>query len=645
MGWGILLAVILLMLLFRLPFLDRQGLHGDEDISTIVARGIAETGEPQLPSGHLYLRAPLYHYVIAPLAATHTDWLPRLVSIFFSVLGGVAVLRLGRPWVGAWSAVAGAVIFAVVWEEVMLGRYVRMYSLYSLLAMLAMFAVYRLWESGKHRDLWIASALVLLSMGAHQLGGTLCVLFIPVLVRWSSWRMRLSVLVSATVLIAVAKWHQAWNRSAFMGGHENAVEPVPDIAEKVASQPIQDTLSQDPWALSTMLIGDIGPYALGVVFAVVFAVVAISATRGRPWLTRLLGMLGLAFALAAAGVHQVGVAVAAMVILILHKDELFPGPTGSRALAIGLVTVMIAGIVWVVAAKSMGCGLRDSVEIILRWPARYLSYLLDALPVGIAACAGAVAITVRAWRGNATFGERFLLLAVILLLLTRGLLTWKTQARFLVEIWPLWGLLAGWSVVRGLDWLNQLVSRGGPRTAPMPIAVTALAAIAFLMGGVLQKSTAYVTRETGEDWWTPGTRVAWDIESAVEWLRPRLEPGDRVVATDWLMTYAYLERVDAWTRWRGWGRQAYVDSLGTIRDIYLSAELIPTLDDFLAYCEKWPVVWVFAKGSHLKSESEKMDPSLQSLLSDRPADFVSPDGATSIYRFTWEDAGLTAERP
>ena len=63
-----------------------------------------------------------------------------------------------------------------------------------------------------------------------------------------------------------------------------------------------------------------------------------------------------------------------------------------------------------------------------------------------------------------------------------------------------------------------------------------------------------------------------------------------------------------------------------------------TLDAFQAYCERWPVVWVLAKGSHLIPNNAKMEPALQSMLRARQPEFVSPDGATSVFRFTWGDA-------
>ncbi len=49
---GAAVAVALLAAALRLPWLGRLGLQGDEDISTLAARGILEVGWPRQPSGH-----------------------------------------------------------------------------------------------------------------------------------------------------------------------------------------------------------------------------------------------------------------------------------------------------------------------------------------------------------------------------------------------------------------------------------------------------------------------------------------------------------------------------------------------------------------------------------------------------------------
>src|SRR5688500_19313538 len=49
----------------RFWHLDNVGLHGDEDIMRLAARGIVANGLPILPADILYLRAPVHTYLIA----------------------------------------------------------------------------------------------------------------------------------------------------------------------------------------------------------------------------------------------------------------------------------------------------------------------------------------------------------------------------------------------------------------------------------------------------------------------------------------------------------------------------------------------------------------------------------------------------
>ena len=193
-------GIMTLALLARLPWLERLGLHGDEDISTLAARGIVEGGLPNLPSGNLYLRAPIYHYLIAPLAATGIDWLPRLVSVVASAVTAVLLVRLGRRFVGERAALLGGLLFCVSLFEIHFARVIRSYATYEMLALLAVTALYLLWEERRARYGWLAVASIALGFGLHAMAATLALLFLVAALRADRPGLRWGSVAAATVI-------------------------------------------------------------------------------------------------------------------------------------------------------------------------------------------------------------------------------------------------------------------------------------------------------------------------------------------------------------------------------------------------------------------------------------------------------------
>ena len=212
------LTVFLVAAMARIPWLSRIGLRGDEDISTLAARGILETGLPAFPSGHLYWRAPLYHYSVAPLVAFGVDWLPRLLSVATSCATAVLLVLVGRRWVGDRAAIAGGFLFALSLIEINIARQIRMYALYQLLSLIALAAIYRLWTTGRMRGLLASAAAVLLAMGSHAIGSTLALMLVFVAVRHRNALLRAAAITAVPAFILLSKAQQLWLRRSASGG-------------------------------------------------------------------------------------------------------------------------------------------------------------------------------------------------------------------------------------------------------------------------------------------------------------------------------------------------------------------------------------------------------------------------------------------
>jgi hypothetical protein len=193
-------------------------------------------------------------------------------------------------------------------------------------------------------------------------------------------------------------------------------------------------------------------------------------------------------------------------------------------------------------------------------------------------------------------------------------------------------LLAGCAAAGVIAWATRVARLRGLRWAPATAIAAMLGAAALLPGTNPAKTLEFLRRSHG----VPadarerlGSTVA-DLRGACAWLTPRLKPGDRVVATDWLTTYCYVGRVDGWIRSREYGWQSILVE-GIARDCYIGAQVLPDLPALEAYARRG-AVWVVAGAQELYAEDGLVGPEVRRWLLARPAAFVASDGLTRVYR-------------
>ena len=94
----LLILILLVGTWLRFWHLGNVGLHGDEDIMGLAARGLVEKGSPILPSGMYYARALLHTYVMAGSTFLFGDneWALRLPSAIVGSLCGLLAYFMGR---------------------------------------------------------------------------------------------------------------------------------------------------------------------------------------------------------------------------------------------------------------------------------------------------------------------------------------------------------------------------------------------------------------------------------------------------------------------------------------------------------------------------------------------------------------------
>jgi hypothetical protein len=620
-----LAALVLLIVLVRSLWLSRLGLHLDEDISTLAARGIARTGLPELPSGHLYWRAPLFHYLIAPLAAPGIDWLPRLLTVALAAVTGVILARGAAVIAGPRAAWAGAIVYALSITEIAIARQIRMYMLFQPLALIAVLLVWRFWASGALRWAWASALVMLAAVTTQELAATLALLYVPVAIRHPRPRVWAFAGGAIAAFGALNRIEKRILDATFCGGLPRVPEHAPP--QGMAEAPFRAMLTADPLALGRAVLGPAGLVIAALAGVLIAALVVGREAGDRPPLARVAAAALLAAALAAAACGLPGIAVAILALVVLQRGDLLPGAAGARALAVVAALVGAIALGWIAIGLGRGAHAPDLVLGLSRWPWRFARMLLWPPAIAVAAGLAALWVARRAWRGDAPGGIHFLTLAIAWMVLTRGALGDRAQVRYVVDVWPLWELLAAWGAVTFVAWSATV------RKDPTFYRVAGLVTIALLLPGTSPRDiAAFLARGPG-DRSAVADRLdspAADLRGAAAWLAPRLAPGDAIVATDWISTCAYTGHVDGWLRSNDYGPQSTAVD-GVPRDCYLGARVLPDRAALEAFAAG-RTVWVIAGGQELASDNDLLSPELRAWLTARPAEFVAADRETRVIR-------------
>ncbi len=611
-------GIVGLTLALRAAWLGRLGLQGDEDISTLAFRGILSTGLPVLPSGFLYWRAPLYSYLAAPLAAPGIDWLPRVFSVLLAGLSAVLVIRLGTRWVGRPAALLGAVFFALSRIEIHTGRQARFYALYQPLALVVLYALDRFAASGAWRWALVAMGTGVTAMASHELGVTLAVLFALPLLRPISRPAQLAGIGMVGLFGTLGIFQRRLIGASMTGGF-----PTVSQTQRRGTAAVEEML-----AAGGPVTGGSG-LTLLIALALLGGLLGWWASRDRPAFDRLVAAAGCALVTGLAGAHQVGAALCGLAALVLASPELFSVLRARRALgALGLALGLVAA-AWAAHDLAHGVSLRHVVRDLGGGPLVMGMSLLRPPAVAVPALVGAAAVLVGALRGKRFEGPRFLLLCAFILTAVRGLLASKMSDRYMADVWPLWELLAAWTIVEGMGSAARL-SQPAARALRWGVAVAVTAMFVLLPGTAPAQTLRYLDRPPGVPVHGVVPPMVPDLRGAARFVKEHAAQEDRIAATDWLSTYCYAGRVDYWLRSDAWAHQAVLRD-GVPHDIYLGARVVPTLGDLEALAAGRPL-WVIAGGLELYEEDEKLDPTLRAFLRTQPAVWQGSDGWTRVLR-------------
>jgi 4-amino-4-deoxy-L-arabinose transferase-like glycosyltransferase len=229
-------ALLLAGTFVRFWGLDNVGLHGDEETMALAARGVLETGEPILPSGLFYGRAPLHTYMMAGSAALfgESEWSWRLPSAIVGSLMGLVAFFLGRRFLPPVFNL-GFVATIVFWPPfIELAQTARMYVFLVTGAMLFAACLFHWERDGRILSLLLAIFVWLVFLQFHQLMIFVGLLFFfPALSRTSMrllWQGSLAFFLGWQIF----KGYRAWIGSNY-----------PAEEERLASVPIESISGLD----------------------------------------------------------------------------------------------------------------------------------------------------------------------------------------------------------------------------------------------------------------------------------------------------------------------------------------------------------------------------------------------------------------
>jgi len=131
-GWerGVVAGLVATSLALGLANLGGPSLWHDELVHLYVAKNIAATGWPALPSGDVYPSSLAYNYVLALFVALlgDSEFAARLPSVLLGACNTALVYFLCRGWLGRPAAVAAAFFFVTSPWQVAWARQARLYE-------------------------------------------------------------------------------------------------------------------------------------------------------------------------------------------------------------------------------------------------------------------------------------------------------------------------------------------------------------------------------------------------------------------------------------------------------------------------------------------------------------------------------------
>jgi 4-amino-4-deoxy-L-arabinose transferase-like glycosyltransferase len=615
-------ALTLIAAVPRFHDLGFLSFYGDEQLTAMVSRSIAEGHGAKMPSGMPYLRGLPFSYLAAAssevLGAEH-EFSYRFPAAVFGTLTVPLLFLVARRFVGRSAALLAALLLALADWHVVTSREARMYSPYLFFFIATTFtAWYWVKKPEGHRLLLpLVAILFAATASCHELG-ILAVVMLPIPLAFIGWtRIRVWIVLAFTTGCLIAA--QYYSRIVLGNFHRWAV------ANGVGPAPRNEGVA--PFAIANLPT----PSLIG---AAVGAGLGLWAARAADYedqapgaaLRRLAhyGLGGLMGALAGAGMLH-GAALVGLLFLVMYPPG---GLSALRRAYRPLAGIAMLALIQLAAALAWLGPVRGLKQVVA-FPFPYVAQLATLFPgVTLLFIGTSIWLALRAHREQEQ-PLRGCLLAALVPLAAIGVARPWGDIRYLMQVFPFILLLAATGLVGLLTWAGHWSGRWGPRGA---LAITIVIALSGVLGGhglpqVWQKATA--VHGTPQIYRNPGYYP--DHKAPGEFVRQHRKPGDLVVTENALRQRWYTGPIDYWLRKPGGSIEVFRAPDGTARDAYLN--LIAPEREALEQLEASPArIWIVTSAEHWEDYFSPDQKSwLEAVQRNHEPVFVGRDGVTKVY--------------
>jgi 4-amino-4-deoxy-L-arabinose transferase-like glycosyltransferase len=625
---AIVVALAAIAALPRFHALGFLSFYGDEQLTAMVSRSIAEGHGPHMPSGMPYLRGLPLSYMTAAatelLGPAH-EFAYRVPAAICGVLTVPLLFLLAQPFVGAPAAVVASLLLALADWHVVTSREARMYAPFVLCFLATVFVGWR-WTRKPPGHGWLLLATVALFCAAvafHQLG-ILAALLLPIPLAFIGWSR-----VSTVALLAVpaATWLTAQYYNQFVGGNFSRWARSMGLD---GSAPLEDTAA--PLAIESLSLlsplslagGGLGT-GLGLWLARLAAQGDEDRSRGAQ-LRRLAhyALAALAGGLAGAGqLHAAG--IAALVFLVIHPRG---GLAIARRAALPASGIALLALVQLALAV-IRLGPAQGLKHVTMFPFPYLAELFILFPGLMLFFAGTCLVLALRPQQEQDLGLRACVIAAVVPLAAIGVARSWGEIRYLSEVFPFLLLVSAAGLFHASAWIGRRSGRWGARGAV--VLALAVAASGLLGGHGLPQAWNKATAVHGTPQIYRNPYYFPDHKAPGEFVRSRRKPGDLVVVENALRQLWYVGSIDYWLRSPTGGNEVFRAPDGTTRDVYLNL-VVPETAVLSRLRDASERIWIITSAEHWDGYfSPEQAAWLEEVQRTHQPVFTGRDGVTRVY--------------
>jgi hypothetical protein len=590
--------------------LGNAGVHGDEDLMGLAARGVLEHGIPVMPPGWIYTRVPLHTYIMAGsmFVFGDTEWAMRFPSAVIGSFCGLFAFFMGKRFLEPNFNLAFAALITFLPAMIEISQTARMYIFFVAALLIFGTLLFRWERRGTPGALVLAMLGWMVALHLHSLAVFAAPLFLFPGLSKQSWRQLVHGGMALIMAVVFFRVHARLTSSGYPSEYDT-LPPPPD-----ASLTPLEHLAQGPWLV------------VALIAVAAIAVLLFFGLRHRirqPRVVLAVGLLGLGVAACAALHYHIGG------ILLLVGAIAWLRAQPGRYLSLVLLALGVGLMLAIQLAVLHGTGEftgQQYIGALVGMPSVWPILRFGTVsPVGMVVMAAIVAFA--AWQ--LAHGRRipvhflFFAMAVWAPLFGLGLFTWDLPPRYTFGVLPFFALC----LLAGIAYVVDQV-RVGRAIDSRPVAqglTCVLLVIVFVnpVSMVVAASNDYRSHPDHKG-------VAKFIKS----LNPG--PDDILIAEDSVAQTFYLGKVDY--RLLNWevARTQSILVDGVLRGRYTGTPIMGTGEELLALLDRTDIkgeIYIIGSGTTTPGSRRRGNGIEEVLESDKlELIYTGRDGIAHVWR-------------